>query len=172
MDLQTLIKAISNLSFPDYELIEDIICPPDGSIEEDPLKGNIKEKKQNKQSTFVSKSRINYFDTFLFCFFNRFNKDISIEKFRLEFKEFKKVFLDELRNGAMRNWKVSTNKRDKGVILSNIEKAKLDRYLIQWIADYHDIIIRIDGKDYSPRNDNGNKPLFSLSYKDEGYTLV
>ena len=168
MDLQTLINSISTISFPDYESIQAIISPPDGFVERDPLKT---QTTKGEKSTGIQ-HRINYLDTFLFCFFNRFNKDVPVQQFQLEFKEFKKVFLDELRNGAMRNWRISTNKRDKGVLLRNIEKGKLDKYTFQWIADFHDIAVYVDDREYIPRKIKDNKPVMKLSYKDDGYVLV
>lgn len=169
MEFQTLKSALSTVTFQVYDTIHDIICLPDGSVENDPLSGQVKSNRTTKRAG--PKSRINFFDSFLFCFFSRFNINISIEKYHVDYIEFKRVFIDELRNGAMRNWKVSTNKRDKGIILTNIEKTKLDRYTFQWIADFHDIIIIIDDKNYIPRKVKDNKPVLQLNYNEDGYKL-
>lgn len=180
MDLETLTSAISTITFKEYDEIQELICLPDGSLENDPLIGQVNQKRTGSSKTdfekkqnngFQNKIRINYLDSFLFCFFSRFNTSIPIQKYHVDYNDFKRAFLDELRNGAMRNWKISTNKRDKGIILSNIEKCKLDKYTIQWIADYHDILIRIDDKEYIPRKSKENKPLLNLNYFEDGYKL-
>lgn len=169
MDLQTLTNAISTLNFAEYESIQELICLPDKSVEKDPLSGKVKEKRSNPLKQ--NKVKINYLDSFLFCFFTRFNTTIQTGKFHTDFHEFKRIFLDELRNGALRNWKVSTNKRDKGILLSNIEKGKIDKYTLQWIADFFDILIIVDEREYIPRKMKENKPLMKIQYCDTGYIL-
>lgn len=175
IDLRTLSNTLSSLIFKDYDEMQELICLPDGSVEKDPLSGKVKENKITQEHTNNSfkqnKVRIDYLDSFLFCFFSRFNTKYQMDKFHMEYHDFKKVFLDELRNGAMRNWKVSTNKRDKGILLRNIENKKIDKYTLQWIADFYDILLIIDDREYIPRKVKENKPIMKLQYNDDGYKL-
>lgn len=171
MDLETIKNAISTLQFKDYESIQELICLPDGCIENDPLNGRVKNKDNENKTKQHNKIRFDYLDSFLFCFFSRFNTKYDNSDFHKDYHKFKKVFLDELRNGAMRNWKVSTNKRDKGIILGNIEKGKIDKYTLQWISDFYNITIIIDEREYIPRKDKVAKPLMKLKYCDDGYKL-
>ncbi len=159
------LNKIYKISFKEYDSIQDIICAPDKSKSADPLLENTKSHPINQIN------KINYLDSFLYCFFTRFNKDIPKKIYHLEQFEFKKVFLDELRNGIFKYWKFSSNKKDKAIILQNITKEKLDKHTIQWIADFHNIVIIIDNYEYIPRK-NKNKVEFKLSIKNDGYHLT
>ena len=163
MNLELITKAISNLTFPEYKTdeVKSIIMLPDNYIVQDPLKVLPKVQSQKRREP-RREYNSNFFDKFLQTFFERFNKDIPKDKFLLEFKDFKKVFLNELRAGALRNWKYSSFRKNKDKVIESIEKEQLSYYLLQWIADFYNILVILKNKEYIPRRSKDDKPVLKI----------
>lgn len=165
MNLATITNAISNLTFHEYqtEEVKSIIMLPENVTTKDPLVVTNKNRNVGVKPTPKDENKSNGFlNAFIHKFFQRFNKDIPRDRFLIEFKEFRRVFLNELRAGALKNWKYSTFRKNKDKVLQAIEGGRLDYYLLQWIADYYDILVVVKDKEYIPRKDKQDKPIVYL----------
>ena len=160
MDLSYLAETLSTRTFPVYqnEEVRRILSLPDQYSVQDPLVV----RKTKRQERHKKQRDENGLEMCLHHFFERFNTEIEKSKFLLEFKDFKRVFLNELRSGVFKSWKLSSHRKNKEKVLESISKEYLSYELVQWMADYYNIVILYQEKEFIPRKSKTEKPVLKI----------